>query len=103
MNKIDTLIFLKKTPHNHNTNSQVIITFTNRIVYQINMTSLLKDELCQFPIKNVHLSRTFKYPISLGSCNSFSKSSTSITNFTCKCNNSAYKLFIDGDHGPIII
>ena len=84
----------------------MVITFSNQIMNCINMTSLLNDEQCNFPIKSIHVSRIFKYPIQLRrklfNYNSFSKSSSSTTNNTCKCNDSAYKPFIDGDHGHIV-
>ena len=84
----------------------MVVTFSNKLLDHINMTSLHNNEFCQFPIKNVHLSRTFKYPAPLGrkifNSNSFSKSFSSDTNFRCECNDSAYKTFINGGHGHII-
>ena len=60
------LISLKKKSNTNNTNSLIVITFSSQILNHINMNSLLNDEQCNFPIKNVYLSRTFNYPIQLG-------------------------------------
>ena len=99
MKSVRLIFLLQKTRHNHNTDSQMAITFTYKITDHINMTFLLNNELCQFPIKNVHLCQTFKYTIPLGkktfNFNSFLKSSTSNAVLMGNCNDSAYKMFID--------
>ena len=84
----------------------MVINFLKQIVNRINMTLLLNDEQRNFLIKNINLSRIFNYLIELGrnffNYDSFLKSSLSTANYACKCNDSAYKSFIHGDHGHII-
>ena len=73
---------------------------------QITVNSIINDKFCSFPIKNFHISRSFKYPKNLGrkifNYNSFCKNFSSVSTYTCHCNDPKCKLFIDNDHGHII-
>ena len=56
-------------------------------------------------MKGIILFRTFKYPKSLGriifNYNSFSKKSSS-SDYSCHCNKTHVKKYINSDHGHII-
>lgn len=84
----------------------MVITFSNQIFNKINLNTLLNDKNCQFPIKNLQITRTFKYPIAIGrkifNYNSFSKNSSKSSTFPCKCNEPSLKKFVNTDHGHII-
>ena len=55
------LISLLRKKNHANTNSQMDINFSNQIMNCINMTSLLNDEHCNFPITNMQLSYTYLF------------------------------------------
>lgn len=96
----------RKKSKNSSSNTQMVITFSNQVFNKFNFTSLLNDPSCAFPIKGLRVSRTFKYPISLGrkifNYNSFAKNSHSSNLLPCKCNLPSLQPFIDKNHGHIV-
>ena len=70
---------LQKTSKKVCNNSQFIINFSNQVFNKINITKIISDKSCQFPLQDLKLSHAFKYPKSLGriifNYNSFSKNS----------------------------
>lgn len=56
----------KKKTKIKNTNTQTLITYSNQIFNTININSIVNDKNSKCPIKIIHISRTFKCPISLG-------------------------------------
>ena len=56
------------------------------------------DKSCLFPIKNLHIFHSFKYTKIFGrklfNYNSFSKNFSSLSNFSCHCNDPHLKKFV---------
>ena len=98
-------IKLNKIGKNINNNSKFVLTFSNQVFNKININSIINDKSCLFPIKNLHISRTFKYTKTLGrkifNHNSFCKNSFSLSTFSCYCNDPHLNDCIDNDTGHI--
>ena len=47
-------------------NTQFIINYSNQVLNKINIGKIIDDKFCHFPLQNHKISRTFKYPKTLG-------------------------------------
>ena len=76
----------------------MIIIFSRQIMKYINLTTILNDKTCRFPVDNLLF--LLDYPITLGrkifNIIPFSNLPPQIS-FTCKCNDSLVKKFFDND------
>ena len=87
-------------------NTQITINYSNPVLNKINVTKIINDKFCHFPLQDHKISHTFKYPETLGrtifNYNNFSKYSSSQT-FSCHCNAAHLKKkIINSDHDHII-
>ena len=96
---------LQKNSEKVRNNSQLTINFSNQVFNNINIAKIINDKSCKFPLQDIKLSRTLKYPKSRGritfNYNSFSKNSSS-SDYTCHCNETHLKKYTNSDHGHII-